>query len=114
MSFLLCLTLTMAADDVTKINASKVKQITFSGDQVVVKYNDGTSDATLDMGTVVFDFSSTTSIEERKALVKKAGLQDKKVYDLKGREVVNGSTLMIKGELKPGLYIIDSKKVSIK
>lgn len=114
MSCLFCLTLTVTADDVTKINASKVKQITFNGDQVTVKYNDGTPDATLDMGTVVLDFGSTTSIEERTTLVKKAGLQGKKVYDLKGREVVNGERLLVQGSLKSGVYIIDGKKVTIK
>jgi len=46
--------------------------------------------------------------------VKKAGLQDKKVYDVKGREVVNGERLMVQGSLKAGIYIIDGKKVTIK
>ena len=109
MSCLFCLTLTVTADDVTKINASKVKQITFNGDQVTVKYNDGTPDATLDMGTVVLDFGGTTSIEERTTLVKKAGLQGKMVYDLKGKLVGTDAT-----QLKKGVYIIDGKKVTIK
>ena len=114
MSSMLCLTLTTMADDVTKINASKVQRITFSGDQVVVTYNDGTPDATFDMSSVVLDFSCTTNIEERTAIVKKAGLLGKKVYDLKGREVKNGSQSMAKGDLKKGVYIIDGKKVTIK
>ena len=114
MGCLLSLTMTVAADDVTKIDASKVKQVTFNGDQVTVKYNDGTPDATLDMATVVLDFSSATNMEERMALVKKAGLQGKKVYDMKGQEVANGSWLLVQGALKAGIYIIDGKKVTIK
>ena len=114
MGCLLSLTMTVAADDVTKIDASKVKQVTFNGDQVTVKYNDGTPDATLDMATVVLDFSNVTGIEERTALVKKAGLQGKKVYDMKGQEVANGSRLLGQGALKAGMYIIDGKKVTIK
>ena len=117
---MLCIALAMQADDVTKnlspegedvvrIDASKVQKITFSGDQVTVKYNDGTPDATLDMGTVVLDFSNTTGIEERIALAKKAGLQGKKVYDLKGKLVGNDAT-----QLKKGVYVIDGKKVIIK
>ena len=111
---ILCVTQVVMAEDVTKIDASKVKQITFNGDLVMVKYNDGTPEATLDMATLVIDFSGTTNIEQRTTIVKKAGLQGKKVYDLKGREVLNGSWLMTKGELKPGVYIIDNKKIIVK
>ena len=98
----------------TKINASKVQQITFNGDQVVVKYNDGKPDATFDMETLVLDFSNATGIGERTAIVKKAGLQGKKVYDLKGHEVINGSRLLVQGALRSGVYIIDGKKVTVK
>jgi len=97
------------ADDVTKIDASKVQRITFSGDQVLVKYNDGTPDATFDMATLVFDFSHTSGIKERRVLMKKAGLQGKKVYDLKGRLVGTDAT-----RLQKGVYVIDGKKVVIK
>ena len=47
-----------------KIDASTVSQITFNGDNVTIKYNDGTS-ATFDMETVTIDFSKVTSIGER-------------------------------------------------
>ena len=114
MGSMFCMALAVTADDVTKIDASKVQRITFSGDQITVTFNDGTPAATLDMGTVVLDFSTTTSVEERIAIVKKAGLQDKKVYDVKGREVVNGERLLVQGSLKAGIYIIDGKKVTIK
>lgn len=114
MGSMFCMALAVTADDVTKIDASKVQRITFNGDQVTVTYNDGTPDATLDMGAVVLDFSIATSVEQRAAIVKKAGLQGKKVYDVKGREVVNGERLMVQGSLKAGIYIIDGKKVTIK
>ncbi len=109
MGCLLGLTLSAAADDQTKIDASKVQRITFQGNQVVVKYNDGTPDATLDMDSVVILFSSTTGIEERTAIVKQAGLQGKKVYDLKGRLVGTDAA-----RLKKGVYVIEGKKIVIK
>ena len=36
------------ADDVKTIDAAKVSKITFSGDNVTIKYNDGTPDLTVD------------------------------------------------------------------
>ena len=95
----------MQADEVVKIDASKVQQITFSGDAVTVKYNDGTADATVDMGTVVIDFSNTTGITEKEE-VRNEG-NEKALYDLQGRKLVQES-------LKKGIYIIDGKKVVIK
>ena len=114
MGSMFCMALAVTADDVTRIDASKVRRMTFNGDQVTVTYNDGTPQATLDMGAVVVDFSTATSVEQRAAIVKKTGLQGKKVYDMTGREVVNGQWLMVNGRLKPGIYMIDGKKVSIK
>jgi hypothetical protein len=113
MSCLLCLTLAAMADG-EKIDGSTIKKITFNGDQVVIEYNNGKQATTADMAEVTIDFSTATSVEERTAIIKKAGLRGKEVYDLKGQVVVNGSNLMVKGQLKKGIYIIDGKKVTIK
>ena len=117
MSCLLCLTVAAMADG-GKIDGSTVKKITFNGNQVTIEYNNGTQ-TTTDMAEVIIDFSMATNIEERTAIVKEAGLLDKKVYDLKGQEVVNGSLfesvalqswLMVHGQLKKGVYIVDGKR----
>jgi hypothetical protein len=112
MSCMLCLTVAAMADG-GKIDGSTVKKITFNGNQVTIEYNNGTQ-TTTDMAEVIIDFSMATNIEERTAIVKEAGLLDKKVYDLKGQEVVNGSWLMVHGQLKKGVYIVDGKKVVVK
>lgn len=91
-----------------KIDASTVSQITFNGDNVTIKYNDGTS-ATFDMETVTIDFSKVTSIGERIEMTKKMGLEGKQVYDLKGRKAGKSAAA-----LKKGIYVIDGKKVIIK
>ena len=90
------------------IDASTVSQITFNGDNVTIKYNDGTS-ATFDMETVTIDFSKVTSIGERIEMTKKMGLEGKQVYDLKGRKAGKSAAA-----LKKGIYVIDGKKVIIK
>ena len=103
----------MQADEVMKIDASKVQQITFTGDAVTVKYNDGTADTTMDMGTVVIDFSNTTGIREygktRRWGDEKTGRREdaKAVYDLQGRKRTQGAQ-------KKGIYMIDGKKVVTK
>jgi hypothetical protein len=112
MSCMLCLTVAAMADG-GKIDGSTVKKITFNGNQVTIEYNNGTQ-TTADMADVIIDMSKATSVEERMAIVKEAGLLDKKVYDLKGQEVVNGSWLMVHGQLKKGVYIVDGKKVVVK
>ena len=112
MSCMLCLTVAAMADG-GKIDGSTVKKITFNGDQVTIEYNNGTQ-TTADMADVIIDMSKATSVEERMAIVKEAGLLDKKVYDLKGQEVVNGSWLMVHGQLKKGVYIVDGKKVAVR
>jgi hypothetical protein len=112
MSCMLCLTVAAMADG-GKIDGSTVKKITFNGNQVTIEYNNGTQ-TTTDMAEVIIDFSMATNIEERTAIVKEAGLLDKKMYDLKGQEVVNGSWLMVHGQLKKGVYIVDGKKVVVK
>ena len=95
----------MQADEVMKIDASKVQQMAFSGDAVTVKYNDGTADTTMDMGTVVIDFSNTTGIRGDE----KTGRREdaKAVYDLQGRKRTQGT-------LKKGIYMINGKKVVTK
>jgi len=108
-SFLLTFSMHIMADDVQKIDASKVAKITFSGDNVTIKYNDGTPDATFDMEAVTLDFSNTTGIQERQALIKKAGLDGQAIYNLKGQLVSKRAA-----ELSKGIYLIGGKKVVIK
>lgn len=110
--FISCLMLSgmnAMADDVNKVDASKVSSITFNGDKVIINYNDGTSAKTFDMAEVVLDFSSVTSIEERIAIAEKEGLEGKDVFNLSGQRVGNSV-----GALSKGIYIINGKKVIIK
>ena len=97
------------ADDVQKIDVSKVSKITFEGDNVVITYNNGTETTTADMATVVLDFSSATGIEERVVLLEKEGLEGKAVYNLNGQQVGNSAARLAKG-----VYIINGKKVIVK
>ena len=97
------------ADDVQKIDVSKVSKITFEGDNVVITYNNGTATTTADMATVVLDFSSATGIEERVVLLEKEGLEGKAVYNLNGQQVGNSAAGLAKG-----VYIINGKKVIVK
>ena len=100
--------LNVMADDVQKIDASKVQQITFSGDNVTIKYNDGTPDLTVDMESVTIDFGSTTAIE-RVNVAKKFGLEGQAIYNLKGQFVGNSVA-----NLSKGIYMIGGKKIIIK
>lgn len=104
-----CLSVAAMADDVQKIDVSKVSKITFEGDNVVITYNNGTATTTADMATVVLDFSSTTGIEERVVLLEKEGLEGKAVYNLNGQQVGNSAARLAKG-----VYIINGKKVIVK
>lgn len=104
-----CLSVAAMADDVQKIDVSKVSKITFEGDNVVITYNNGTATTTADMATVVLDFSSATGIEERVVLLEKEGLEGKAVYDLNGQQVGNSAARLAKG-----VYIINGKKVIVK
>lgn len=106
---MLCLSVAAMADDVQKIDVSKVSKITFEGDNVVITYNNGTATTTADMATVVLDFSSATGIEERVALLEKEGLEGKAVYNLNGQQVGNSAARLAKG-----VYIINGKKVIVK
>ena len=106
---MLCLSVAAMADDVQKIDVSKVSKITFEGDNVVITYNNGTATTTADMATVVLDFSSATGIEERGVLLEKEGLEGKAVYNLNGQQVGNSAARLAKG-----VYIINGKKVIVK
>lgn len=109
LSGMLCLSMVTMADNIQKIDVSKVSKVTFEGDNVIITYNDGTATATADMATVVLDFTIVTGIDERLALTRKEGLEGKAVYNLKGQQVDNSA-----GRLAKGVYIIDGKKVIIK
>ena len=109
MSCLFLTSLGAWADDVEKIDASKIAKITFSGDNVTITYNDGTAAATVDMETIVLDFSNVTGIEERLAETRKAGVEGKAVYNLSGQWVGSSAA-----NLPQGIYIINGKKVIIK
>ncbi len=104
-----CLSVAAMADDVQKIDVSKVSKITFEGDNVVITYNNGTATTTADMATVVLDFSSATGIDERVAITEKEGLEGKAVYNLNGQQVGNSAARLAKG-----VYIINGKKVIVK
>ncbi len=96
------------ADDVQTIDASKVSKMTFAGDQVTINYKDGTS-ITADMATVTIDFSNVTSVEERIAIAREAGLEGKSVYSLSGKLL--GTSM---ARLPKGVYIVNGQKVIIK
>ena len=93
----------------TTLDGSKIQKITFDGDNMNVKYNDGTADTTFDLAEVVITFSNAMSIQERVTIARNAGLEGKKIYTLKG--VYMGKSV---ARLQPGLYVIDGKKILIK
>jgi ABC-type molybdate transport system substrate-binding protein len=98
-----------AMADGTKIDATELTKITFSGNQIVLHYKNGTQQTVDDMETVTVDMSSATSIEERIAISEKAGLEGKAVYNMAGQLVGNSTARLAKG-----IYIINGKKVIIK
>ena len=110
-SSLLLLCTAIFADDgeKTTIDGKKIQKITFDGDKMAVKYNDGTADATFDMADVIISFEGTTSIKERITIARQTGLEGKGIYTLKGVYVGKSMT-----GLQPGLYVIDGKKILIK
>lgn len=109
-SLLLLCTVAFAGNEPkTTLDGSKIQKITFNGDEMNVKYNDGTADATFDMAEVVITFSNAMSIQERVTIARNAGLEGKKIYTLKG--VYMGKSV---ANLQPGLYIVDGKKILIK
>lgn len=100
--------LTAMADGGQTINVSKVSKITFSGDNVIVHYNDGTADDTFDMSAIVLDFSDATPVE-RVAAAEKFGLAGKGVYNLQGQRV--GDSIQ---NLSKGVYVVDGMTIVIK
>ena len=109
-SLLLLCTVAFAGNEPkTTLDGSKIQKITFDGDKMNVKYNDGTADAVFDLADVIITFSNATSIQERVAIARNAGLEGKKIYTLKG--VYMGKSV---ANLQPGLYIVDGKKILIK
>ena len=103
-SCLLCLTMAAIADNVQTVDAAKVSSVSFSGDNVVITYKDGTT-ATQDMNDVVIDMSNTTTAI--KEVQHEQLSADDAVYDLQGRKVrVNGS-------VNKGVYIVKGKKLII-
>ncbi len=109
LSMALCLTMGIQADDPQKVDASKVKKITFNGDQMTIEYADGSTSTTVDMETVIIDFSNTSGIEERVTIARQYGFEGKNVYRLNGQLV--GKSM---ANLTSGVYIIDGKKILIK
>lgn len=111
--FILCsilmASMSVLAEGEQKVDATKVSKITFDGDNVIVHYNDGTSDTSFDMAAIVISFENAAGIEERMAIVEKEGLAGKPVYNIQGQLVGNDAS-----NLSKGLYIINGKKVIIK
>ena len=97
------------ADDVQKLDAATITRISFSGDNVILTFSDGTTSTVTDMSTVTIDFSNVTSIDDRVKLTQQLGLEGKPVYDLSGRLVGKSAAT-----LKKGVYVIDGKKVTVK
>jgi len=102
-SCLLCLTMAAIADNVQTVDAAKVSSVSFSGDNVVITYKDGTT-ATQDMNEVVIDMSNTTDIER----LTFNGERCSDLFDLQGRKV------NVNGDINKGIYIMNGKKVVIK
>ena len=95
----------MMADDGQKLDAAKISEISFNGDDVIILFTDGTSQ-TFDMGDtekpITIDFSNVLGMAERLQMTQALGLEGKQVYDLKGNKVGKG------------VYVIKGKKVIIK
>lgn len=101
--------MSVMADDVQKLDAATITRISFSGDNVILTFSDGTTSTVTDMSTVTIDFSNVTSIDDRVKLTQQLGLEGKPVYDLSGRLVSKSAAT-----LKNGVYVIDGKKVTVK
>ena len=102
----------MMADDGQKLDAAKISEISFNGDDVIILFTDGTSQ-TFEMGdtekTITIDFSNVLGMAERLQMTQALGLEGKQVYDLKGNKVGKSAAA-----LKKGVYVIKGKKVIIK
>ena len=102
----------MMADDGQKLDAAKISEISFNGDDVIILFTDGTSQ-TFDMGDtekpITIDFSNVLGMAERLQMTQALGLEGKQVYDLKGNKVGKSAAA-----LKKGVYVIKGKKVIIR
>lgn len=102
----------MMADDGQKLDAAKISEISFNGDDVIILFTDGTSQ-TFDMGDtenpITIDFSNVLGMDERLQMTQALGLEGKQVYNLKGNKVGKSAAA-----LKKGVYVIKGKKVIIK
>ncbi len=112
---------------VVTINGTKVNhaltRISFSGNNVVLHFDDGTDTETEDVDMVLIDMASTTAIDHLKTFATSKLLDDKLVlggiaagqriaiYDAAGRLAMqttasgNDMELSLAG-LKPGIYIV--------
>ncbi len=94
------------ADNVqTTIDGSKVTKITFSGDNVIIDYNDGTSQTAFDMSEIIISFGGTSGMKEELKVEKEEPKGD--WYDLKGRKLSGKPS-------SKGIYINNGKKAVIK
>ena len=102
----------MMADDGQKLDAAKISEITFNGDDVIILFTNGTTQ-TFDMGSteepITIDFSNVLGMNERLQMTQALGLEGKQVYDLKGNKVGKSAAA-----LKKGVYVIKGRKVIIK
>lgn len=110
----LLLSLVAVADDVQTVTIGDasvdktVRQITFSGDDVILHFTDNTT-ATEDMGVevkIAFELSATY-LESINA--QRSTLNSQRVYNLRGQYM--GESL---DGLRAGVYIMNGKKVVIK
>lgn len=110
----LLLSFVAVADDVQTVTIGDasvdktVRQITFSGDDVILHFTDNTT-ATEDMGVevkIAFELSATY-LESINAQL--STFNSQRVYDLRGRYM--GESL---DGLRAGVYIMNGKKVVIK
>ncbi len=109
-SLLLLCTVALADNEPkTTLDGSKIQKITFDGDKMNVKYNDGTAEATFDLAEVIITFSNAMSIQERVSIARNAGLEGKRIDTRKG-----GNMGKRVANLQPGLYIVEGKKILIK
>ena len=95
--------LTMGYNNMEKsIKLETVQKITFENDQVVVTTSDGVETFELAQMQRMFFSDTETAV---KSVVAEEQKQERVVYDLSGRRVMNP---------QKGLYIVNGKKVLIK
>ncbi|MCR4582649.1 MAG: hypothetical protein K5764_03740 [Prevotella sp.] len=111
LTMLLMTVMNVTADDKQKLDAAKISEITFDGDDVTIVYTDGTTKTAMmnEMEAVTIDFSNVTGMDERLQITRQLGLEGKQVYDLQGRKAGKSAA-----GLQKGIYVIDGKKVMVK